>query len=110
MENQNLNNSSVNKKNKDFNTENSQQEANPADYEEGSITKMIEKQTAKIPSGVYLSVAVGSMALSLALALIQGRSKGWANFIGQWVPTILILGLYNKVVKVEGFDRTEAFH
>jgi hypothetical protein len=25
--------------------------------------------------------------------------KTWANFVGQWVPTILILGIYNKLVK-----------
>jgi len=25
-------------------------------------------------------------------------------FIGQWVPTLLILGLYNKLVKVAGSD------
>jgi hypothetical protein len=25
-------------------------------------------------------------------------------FVGQWAPTFLILGLYNKLVKVEGSD------
>jgi len=30
------------------------------------------------------------------------------NFVGQWAPTILILGLYNKIVKVAGSDRTTA--
>jgi hypothetical protein len=27
-----------------------------------------------------------------------------ANFVGQWVPTILIIGLYNKLVKLEGSE------
>lgn len=27
-----------------------------------------------------------------------------ASFVGQWVPTILITGLYNKLVKVQGSD------
>jgi hypothetical protein len=27
-----------------------------------------------------------------------------ANFVGQWAPTFLILGLYNKLVKLEGSD------
>jgi hypothetical protein len=25
--------------------------------------------------------------------------KNWANFVGQWAPTFLILGTYNKLVK-----------
>jgi hypothetical protein len=28
-----------------------------------------------------------------------------ALFVGQWAPTILILGLYNKLVKQHGSDR-----
>ena len=34
---------------------------------------------------------------------LMGRDKD-AQFIGHWVPTILILGLYNKLVKVQGSD------
>jgi hypothetical protein len=45
---------------------------------------------------------MGSMALSLAL-LLTGRRQA-ANFIGQWAPTILIMGLYNKLVKQHGSD------
>jgi hypothetical protein len=29
-----------------------------------------------------------------------------ALFVGQWAPTFLILGLYNKLVKVAGSDRS----
>jgi hypothetical protein len=29
------------------------------------------------------------------------------NFIAQWVPTWLIIGLYNKLVKVEGHDQID---
>ena len=28
--------------------------------------------------------------------------KNIANFIGQWVPTILVMGLYSKTVKQQG--------
>jgi hypothetical protein len=38
----------------------------------------------------------------LGLQLL-GR-KHEAQFVGQWVPTILILGLYNKMVKQHGSD------
>jgi hypothetical protein len=27
-------------------------------------------------------------------------------FVGQWVPTFLVLGLYNKIVKVAGSERS----
>jgi hypothetical protein len=67
---------------------------------EGELTKTIEEYTAAIPSSTYLAVAVGAIGLSLA-AQLMGRGK-WGNFIAQWVPTWLILGLYNKVVKVQG--------
>jgi hypothetical protein len=67
---------------------------------EGDVTKMIESQTARIPSGTYLSLAVGSMLASATLMLMGKRNL--ANFVGQWAPTILIIGLYNKLVKLEG--------
>ena len=66
---------------------------------EDKVTTMIEEQTSKVPSVAYLGLAVGSMALSAGF-LIAGK-KGIANFIGQWAPTILVIGLYNKLVKVE---------
>jgi hypothetical protein len=69
---------------------------------EGETTKWIESYTSEIPSGVYLSGAIGSMALSLMMLL--GGRRDLANFIGQWVPVILIMGLYNKLVKVEGSE------
>jgi hypothetical protein len=43
------------------------------------------------------------MGFSLFCQLV-GRGK-WGNFIAQWVPTWLIIGLYNKVVKQEGHDQ-----
>jgi len=87
----------------------SKDRAKDADYKEGTFTKAIETQTAKIPSGVYLGLAIGSMAASLTLAMFQEK-KGWANFVGQWAPAFLIMGLYNKLVKVEGSDRTDPIH
>jgi hypothetical protein len=69
---------------------------------EGELTKAIEQYTAAIPSSTYLAVAVGAMAVSL-VAQLTGRGK-WGNFIAQWVPTWLLLGVYNKIVKTEGHD------
>jgi hypothetical protein len=72
------------------------------EHREGRIARTIEQQTAKLPSDTWLWAAVGSMGLSLALEL-SGREKT-ANFVGHWVPTLLIFGLYNKMVKLQGSD------
>lgn len=70
---------------------------------EGRVAMELEKRTARLPSDFFLWTAVGSMAGSLVLAL-SGKQK-LANFVGQWVPTMLIFGLYNKIVKVAGHDQ-----
>ncbi len=76
------------------------------DHEEGSVTRVIEDQTSKIPSLFFLGLALGSMALSLGFAAKKSQQrKGMANFIGLWAPTFLILGLYNKIVKTQGSDK-----
>ncbi len=69
---------------------------------EGKLTKEIESQTAKIPSGVYLTASLAAMAVSLTLKCM-GRSHA-ALFVGQWASPFLIMGLYNKIVKTEGHD------
>lgn len=69
---------------------------------EGPIARGIEQQTAKLPSDTFLWAAVGSIAASLILQL-TGQDKK-ATFVGQWAPTLLILGLYNKMVKLHGSD------
>jgi hypothetical protein len=43
------------------------------------------------------------------VAPLGGRGK-WGNFIAQWVPTVLTLGVYNKLVKFEGHDRFDRGH
>lgn len=73
---------------------------------EGSTTKAIEHQTIKIPSSYFLAAAGGAVAISLGLAIMNDR-KGWANFVGNWVPSLLLLGVYNKIVKTHGSDKTE---
>jgi hypothetical protein len=83
--------------------------------EEGRTTRAIEKTTSRAPSGVYLALAIGSMVASAAIMVNDqirmggrrmglmsgGRGTGIANFVGQWAPTLLLVGLYNKVVKLE---------
>jgi hypothetical protein len=74
----------------------------PHEHEEGTVTKAIEHYTSMVPSGTYLGAAIGCIGVS-ALLHLAGRKED-AQFVGHWVPTILILGLYNKLVKVQGSD------
>ena len=76
---------------------------------EGEITKKFEHVTAQIPSIAYLGLAAGSMVFSIALAFSREK-KGWANFVGLWVPSFLLLGIYNKIVKTEGTDKRDSLH
>jgi len=71
-------------------------------HREGPVARTIEQQTAKLPSDTFLWAAIGSIGASL-LFMAMGDSKK-ATFIGQWTPTLLILGLYNKMVKLHGSD------
>ncbi len=71
-------------------------------HREGPLAKAIENQTAKLPSDTFLWLAVGSMAASATLQVIG--KKETSNFIGQWAPAFLILGLYNKLVRVAGSE------
>lgn len=72
---------------------------------EGPLAKAIEQQTARLPSDTFLWLALGSIATSLTLK-ISGRGQD-ALFVGQWAPTFLLLGVYNKLVKQLGSDRSE---
>ena len=74
-------------------------------HSEGRVAKAIEEQTAKLPSDTFLWIAIGSMATSATLQLMGNKQA--SIFVGQWAPTLLILGLYNKLVKQLGSDRTE---
>jgi hypothetical protein len=72
------------------------------EHKEGKVAKAIEQQTAKLPSDLFLWAALGSMAISLTLQL-TGKKEN-SQFVGQWAAPFLLLGLYNKIVKLEGSD------
>lgn len=74
--------------------------------EEGTMTKGLEQLTARLPLSTWLIAAGGAMLGSLALK-VAGRNTA-ANFMGQWVPTLLLFGIYNKIVKTLGSERS--FH
>ncbi len=69
-------------------------------HSEGDLTRVIEQQTAKIPSSFFLVAAGAALVASLVLEL-SGRSRP-GRFVGMWAPTLLIAGVYNKLVKTFG--------
>lgn len=72
------------------------------DHREGPIARTIEQHTAKWPSDVFFWAALGSMGASATL-FFTGQ-KQLSLFIGQWAAPFLILGHYNKTVKLHGSD------
>jgi hypothetical protein len=75
-------------------------------HSEGTVARTIEEQTAKLPSDVFLWAAGASIIGSMFLHFSDRKAE--SLFVGQWAPTFLVLGLYNKLVKVAGSDRVHA--
>ena len=69
---------------------------------EDQITAAIEKVTAQVPSSLYLALSLASMAASLGFQAAKKQHQ--ALFIGQWAAPFLLLGIYNKLVKIHGSD------
>ncbi len=72
-------------------------------------TYLIELQAAgvvssgmNIPSDLFLCSALSSMGVSLYFQYKGDRDR--SLFIGQWAAPFLLLGLYNKLVKLEGSE------
>jgi hypothetical protein len=90
---------------------------------EGRVARAIEKKTSRLPSDLFLWAAGASIVGSMAFQMMRSRKREMGGFrfspfssrptrngqlslfIGQWAPTFLLLGIYNKLVKVAGSDR-----
>lgn len=71
-----------------------------AEHAEGDLARVIEQQTAKVPSHWFLVAAFSAMGAAVALEL-SGRQRA-SRFVGQWPTPLLIMGMYNKLVKTLG--------
>lgn len=74
------------------------------EHSEGKVARTIEEQTAKLPSDVWLWAAFAAIGVSMLFHGTGKREDGL--FVGQWVAPFLLFGVYNKLVKVAGYDRT----
>ena len=70
--------------------------------QEDQVTASIEKYTSKVPSSLFLGLAIASIAASMAFK--ASKKDHGALFVGQWVAPFLLLGIYNKMVKQHGSD------
>ncbi len=70
------------------------------EHGETRLTRIVEEQSAKVPSDLFLFLALGAMAATAALELL-GRRRA-SRFIGLWPGPLLTMGVYNKLVKTFG--------
>jgi hypothetical protein len=70
------------------------------EHAEGSLTRLVEHQSTKVSSHIFLAAALVSMAVALALELTGRRRE--SRFIGMWPGPLLTMGVYNKLVKSLG--------
>lgn len=72
---------------------------------EGRVARGIERQTSRIPSDVFLWSALSVLGLGFLMQVRERRDSG--IMVSQLAPVLLILGLYNKLVKIGGHERQE---
>lgn len=91
---------------------------------EGKLSRQIEEKTAKVPSNIFLWAAGAAIVGSLALQIMGMRASPirrfggifsplrrsesrapLASFVGMWVPTLVALGTYNRLMKGGRYER-----
>jgi hypothetical protein len=70
-------------------------------YASDAANVFIESYTKKVPNLFFMGLAGVSVLGSVFFALRSREKTDLANFVGHWAPTFLMLGIYNKLVKVE---------
>ena len=61
--------------------------------------RLVEMQVRRVPPPLLAGLALGALAVSAAFA-VAGKLKV-ANFIGQWVPSLLILATFDRLMQAE---------
>lgn len=74
---------------------------------EGPVAKAIERQTSKLPSDLFLWAGLGAMGAGFAMQAMN-RNRETGHVLAQMGPALLLLGVYNKIVKVAGSGSAES--
>lgn len=69
-----------------------------AEHSEGALTRLMEQQAAKLPSDTFLIAAFGAIGLSFYYYIAGQKER--SSLVGIWAPTLLTMGVYNKLVKL----------
>ena len=64
------------------------------------LTHRVEERARELPESAFLTAAGVSIIASAVLAMTS-RQKPLANFVGLWVPSLLLMGIYTKLLKME---------
>jgi hypothetical protein len=72
----------------------------PTPRPQGPLGRRIERQTTRIPSDFFLLAGLGAAVISLGLLSAGKKSAGL--LVGTWVPSFLLLGVYNKIATSSG--------
>src|SRR4029434_1302166 len=75
-------------------------EVEPVRHSEGRLARALEDQTARLPSDTFLWAAGACIAAALALQLMDRRAT--SLFVGQWAPTLLVLGVVQQACENRG--------
>ena len=67
-----------------------------------TANRTAEEVSDRVPSLLFMFAALASIAVSLGLQMRGNRQ--WSLFVGQWVPSFLLFGLFNKLTKSLGPD------
>lgn len=82
------------------------------------IAHAIKRRSAMVPSNLFVWAAGASILASVAVQVLGMRrrrhlwrsssiigSSSLGTFVGEWAPTLLLMGLYKKLAKVTGEGR-----
>ena len=58
-----------------------------------------------VPSQLWYILGISSILTSLILQAIG--KKNWADFVGKWPPTFLLIGLYHKLLRPGNENATD---
>ena len=67
--------------------------------------EQLEERASQIPSTGFLVAAGASIFASAILAFSQKR-KPMANFVGLWAPSLLLMAIYTKLLRLEKGDES----
>jgi hypothetical protein len=65
-------------------------------HPEAAIAKTMAHERANRNSDTFLWASIFSVALSLGLQAAGQKDK--ANFVAHWAPTLLLFGVYDRIV------------